>query len=352
MTDQDVLNYCYIDSKNKIHDNIVKNKIPNMSIKMIQYLNNKFNDSESINESINRIKYNIIIRPTCKYCGKHVKYLRKNLYQDFCTCSCKQKYWINQFEEKTGLRSSLLLPNIKEKTQQTLLNKYGVDNVSKSSIIKEKKKQSFINHYGYENNFCNELILNKAIDNSHLLESNIKRKNTCINKYGKETFLETNKGKSLSNSHKLKISKAVKSKEFQEKRFNTLSKNNTWNKSKIEELVYSELLKYFNSNDIIRQYKSKLYPFYCDFYIQSKDIYIEVQGSQFHHFKPFESTNEDLIELQKLIDLSKNHKQYLAIINTWTKYDVIKRNIARKNKLNYIEIFPKDNYELIIKNIL
>ena len=45
-------------------------------------------------------------------------------------------------------------------------------------------------------------------------------------------------------------------------------------KSKEEDGIFEKLIKIYGKNDIIRQYKSDVYPFPCDFYVISKDLYI------------------------------------------------------------------------------
>ena len=350
MNDNDIINYCFVDKKKKICNHIVKNKITNMDKDMIEYLNLRFKDSESLNESIYRIKLNIEIRPVCQICGNKVKYIGKGLFKKCCSCSCAGKLSIKNLYEKYGIKSSLLLEENKEKSKSTLLKKYGVDNISKNKDIKLKKKQTFINHFGYENNFCNEDILNKAIKNSKTQEAITKKHKTNQIKYGYDEYLCINKGKKLTETHKENISKAVSSKEFQNKRNNTLNINHTWNTSKYEELVYNELLIYTKDNDIIRQYKSNEYPFKCDFYIKSLNIYIEVQCSQFHHFHQFDINNIlDLNELNRL--KLKDKPQYNSIIKIWTEIDPYKRKIAKENNLKYVEIWPDDNIPEKIKRI-
>ena len=44
-------------------------------------------------------------------------------------------------------------------------------------------------------------------------------------------------------------------------------------------------------------------------------------------------------KLQQWQEKAKNSKYYKNAINTWTIYDVKKRNIAKKNNLNYIEFW-------------
>ena len=131
-----------------------------------------------------------------------------------------------------------------------------------------------------------------------------------------------------------------------------MKSNNSFIKSKIQDDTYNELRKYFNEEDIFKEHKTEKYPYKCDFYIKSIDTYIEVQGSQFHNHHPFnKENNNDIKELNKLIVKSKlNPKsQAIGIINTWTITDIQKRNLAKENNLNYIEIWPKDNIETIIR---
>ena len=53
--------------------------------------------------------------------------------------------------------------------------------------------------------------------------------------------------------------------------------------------------------------------------------------------KPYEGTEEDNIKLNKWKE--KNTKFYNNAINIWTIRDVNKRNMAKQNKLNYIEFW-------------
>lgn len=109
--------------------------------------------------------------------------------------------------------------------------------------------------------------------------------------------------------------------------------------------------------------KDKRYPFNCDFYIPSKDLFIEFQGSHFHHFRPFdENSVEDLEELERLKKKSlylKNKRNnndwnvYDGIIAIWTNRDPRKRQIAKDNHVNLLEVWPDDLKDLdnLIKKI-
>lgn len=93
---------------------------------------------------------------------------------------------------------------------------------------------------------------------------------------------------------------------------------------------------------VCRQYKSEKYPFFCDFYIPSKDLYIEYQGYWSHGNEAYIGTKEqnERVKLWK----AKNGPQYMKAIINWTKKDVLKRETAKKNKLNWIEFFNMDEF--------
>ena len=84
------------------------------------------------------------------------------------------------------------------------------------------------------------------------------------------------------------------------------------------------------------QYKDARYPFACDFYIPSLDLFIECNYHWTHGSKPYEGTDDDrqIVEKWK----AKGTKFYINAINTWTIRDVNKLNIAKQNKLK-IKIF-------------
>ena len=93
------------------------------------------------------------------------------------------------------------------------------------------------------------------------------------------------------------------------------------------------------------QYTSELYPFACDFYIPSEDVYIEYQGSWTHGHRPFDESNEECLEqLELWKERARTSKYYQNAIQVWTKRDPIKRETAKKNNLNWIEFFTVDEF--------
>ena len=305
----------------------------------IDYVINRYNDSDSRAESIYRIKNNIEIRPICPICGGYLKFNGKRFQK-----TCLNKYCIQENKkhirkqtclEKYGVENVFNILPVKEKCKyenthnkeihnknrkQTCLEKYGVENVAQSNNIKEKIKQTCLEKYGVEN-----------VAQSNNIKEKIKQ--ICLEKYGVNYYVQSNK-------HINKFKQNWKN--IKEKIYNTKKKNNSFNRSNPEDTCYF-LLKEIWPN-VIRQYSSKLYPFNCDFYITEIDTYIEYQGFWTHGKKPFEGTKEDLIIINEW--KSKHTKFYDGAINNWSIKDVQKRNIAKLNNLNWFEFFSIKEFKL------
>ncbi len=78
---------------------------------------------------------------------------------------------------------------IKQKTKNSLLKKYGVDNASKLESVKEKKKQTLLKNYGVTSPLKSEKIKDKA-------------KQTCIERYGTDYYAKSEKFKK---EHPIKV---------------------------------------------------------------------------------------------------------------------------------------------------
>lgn len=111
--------------------------------------------------------------------------------------------------------------------------------------------------------------------------------------------------------------------------------NGTWSDSRPERALRAILVDFFGSDDVEVQYrKDERYPWACDFYIKSRDLFIELNGTWTHHDHWFDPNNPgDLAVIEKW--RAKATPFYLAAIKNWTERDVAKRNAARKHRLNY-----------------
>lgn len=124
--------------------------------------------------------------------------------------------------------------------------------------------------------------------------------------------------------------------------------NKSGKQSKSEDSFYKMLLIIFEKDDIIRQYYDKdRYPFNCDFYIKSKDLFIECNYTWLHEDHPFDKNNtDDLIKLNYKLEKSKKSKYHAYAVKVWTEIDPLKLTTFRKNKLNFMIVYKNG---LIIK---
>ena len=117
--------------------------------------------------------------------------------------------------------------------------------------------------------------------------------------------------------------------------------NDTFIKSKSENNYYSLLCTVFDKSDVIHGYTDVRYPFICDFYIISKDLFIEYQGHQTHGYEPYDISS---IEHEDYL----NYMRYKGIdMRTWTERDPKKISTAIKNKITLLLIYPKNNSHLV-----
>ena len=389
-----------------------------------EYLVNRYDDSDSLKETLFRIYNGIEEHPKCPTCGKPLVF--KGIFFKFCsnicaqssdeikqkikqTClekygvdnynktkeskekikqTCLEKYGVEYFWqsdeckekikqtclEKYGVDSPLKSEKIRNKGKQTCLEKYGVDNPAKLEENKEKVKQTCLKKYGtISTTQCKEIrdkikqsCLEKyGVDNPAKLEENKEKvKQTCLKKYGglapicdpniknqiKQTCLEKygvdNYGKSLK--HKINMSTIMSSDEMQEHRYNVMTKNHSFNTSKPEEELYLYIKEKFPS--VKRQYKDKLrYPYNCDFYIPELDYFIELQGYYTHNTHPY---NPNSISDQVLVERYKErYGPKCQAITIWTLKDPEKRDCAKRNHLNFKEVWSLEEGKKFIDSL-
>jgi len=184
-----------------------------------------------------------------------------------------------------------------------------------------------------------------------LLENNAKK--TIYEKYGFTNYSQTKEYKQYMKENKEWINQKV---------YNGMKKSGNFGNSisKEEKEIYSLILKKYP--DAIHQYKSEKYPFKCDFYIPSLDLYIEYQGfwkHGYYHFTykdkiynchcPYNPKNKIHRELVKYWK-NKNSKFYNSAIEIWTISDPLKRETAKKNNLNWIEFFTFEEVKIWLEN--
>ena len=103
---------------------------------IIEYLDNRYTDSSSIEETIKRIKLNIEEKPKCPYCGAPVIFIGKKtkMFTKYCSNSCRSKdiskYIWQEGQKKYNLEHygkecNFQIDKCKEKRVNTLIEKYG-----------------------------------------------------------------------------------------------------------------------------------------------------------------------------------------------------------------------------------
>lgn len=363
-----------------------------------KYLDNRFFDSFNYNEILIRINLHIENIEKCPVCGKN-KRIYNTIYKngshyletcgdEKCFHIIQQKYSeatkleryddpyytnvekriesynkLSQEEkkkkqqlkeekliEKYGVKNVFQLKSVKEKIKKTCLEKYGVEYSFQSKNNKEKSKQTWIKKYQVDNPLKSKKIRQKI-------------KETCLGKYGveyisqaqsiKEKKLKTMNDRYGGNApicdENIKKKILTKLDQKLEKEYITKKCNKSFAKSKPEDELYIYIKNIFP--DVIRSFRNKeKYPFNCDFYIPSLDLYIEYQGLWTHGTKPYDGTKEDLAIVNKW--KSKNTQYYNNAIYVWTNLDVRKRTVAVQNNLNFKELWNLNEAKQFIDSLI
>lgn len=263
-----------------------------------------------------------------------------------------------------------------EKYKQTCLEKYGCVNTFQVEQFKNKIKETKFERYGDEHYLnrdkfketcsylyggcgnASEIIKRKQQNTTYenygtycvltLPEFRKFSKDACIKKYGTEYFAQSNEFKSRYEDEK--YIKQIKKKEYETKKKNgTLGGPN----SQMELRSYNFIKEVFP--DVKRQYYDDLrYPWYCDLYIPSLDIFIECQYHPCHGGHPYDVNNN--INNEKTMEMILNNKSIKGKtsedkLKVFTITDVLKRNTAKENNLNYYEVFTEKEFKQLINEL-
>lgn len=376
MSNQELIEYL-TDNSGEYNKRINRKYLETHDLNILHILYNVYDDlSEKtpVYEIYYRLKNNLKKRPVCIICGKPVKYTSGH-YAKFCSKECQysdlgkkitkeikiksnlEKYGVehtSQLKEVTDKRTKSRADHvnkIQQHVRESLYKKYGAYDVMHIPHILQKIKDTNLKKFGIE--FPLQQLKK---ENSEIYQ---KISQTCINKFGVDSPLKNKEIREKikqTNIQKYGVDNPLKNKEIWKK---SQDNRQISSKSKLENNFLNYLKLKYESDDIITQYKSKEYPYYCDFYIKSINLYIEIQGHWTHNDHPFDINNlndQQIMNIWRTKSLSD--KYYKNALNTWTIKDVEKRNTAIQNNLNYLEIFGKtdlnkyiDIFENYIKNM-
>lgn len=143
------------------------------------------------------------------------------------------------------------------------------------------------------------------------------------------------KERELSLSKKYGVTNVSQRPEVIGKIYKTKNKNKTLNSSIHEEFITVMIETIFD--DVVTHYKSKEYPYSCDYYIPSCKMYLEYQGFWTHGLEPYDGYNVP----EKWKIKAETSIFYKNAIDSYIR-DSKKRLIAHENNLNYLEIWGYD----------
>ena len=153
-----------------------------------------------------------------------------------------------------------------------------------------------------------------------------------------EKFEICNTQRSLSCKKTWQGNKALIEQQKLSAKKNRLARKNQLCRTKAEQKLYETLIKIYSD----LQYDVKVndkYPYYCDFYIPSLELFIELQAHPSHGRLPINKLSVD--------EYSKYSAKW---VDVFARRDVEKINKAKKNNINLIRIYPraslKENLEL------
>lgn len=334
----------FIDTKGHIKSTCCSTRYLNIHKNIKQYLEQRYNDIPpelfTYKEVVYRMYNDINIRPICTICGNPLVFLSSTRgFKKACSNACIQKLpevqnkikqtCIKRYGETNYNKTS----ESKKRHAETCIQKYGCSSYAKTEEFKQRYRKTCLAKYGKEYFFQTDIFKKKqtetclkkfgcmfASQNPNIKEKKLETLTTTIQKrYGTQFFFQSEYFKQkykqffLTNYNVDNVSKLpeTKCKINQTKR-----KNNSFSISKPEDTLYDILCNRYGKNDIIRQYKSDVYPFNCDFYIISKKMFIEYQGTWLHGNHPFDANNKsDIQTLNKWEKLAVNSSYYKNAIH-------------------------------------
>ena len=212
--------------------------------------------------------------------------------------------------------------------QETSQKHFGVDHWTKSTKGKQRLHELFFTDE--ERKARSERMLSEEVQ--------AKIQKTSLERYGTPYYWQSEEGR-------MRLKRLLNTQDVQDRIIATKKKRGTLNSSKAEKMAYELLIERFGQQDVICQYRTDArYPFACDFYIPSEDLFIELNASWLHGFHWFDDQNEDDISrLNMLMEKAEAGKpMYQRAVYIWTYDDLRKRQIAEDNHIHYLVFWDND----------
>lgn len=253
------------------------------------------------------------------------------------------------------------------------VRKYGLSQQGK--IFSEELKQKLSEaHLGYK--WSEESIQKRTETRKHngFTQSTETRKKISKRLLGHEVSLITrqriservkgkNIGRACPEDIKQRISQTHLDPEFKQRVRQIKLRNGTLNTSKPEVQSIADVQKIFGEKDVVRHYFDKeRYPFECDCYIKSLDLFIEFNYHWTHG--PHKFNPADTEDMQKLAIWRQKQDYYInshgckvknfyyIAEEVWTVRDINKYQTAEQNKLNYLAFYSYNDFKQWLTSII
>lgn len=215
-------------------------------------------------------------------------------------------------QERYGTDYSLQSPAVRAKAEATSMARYGCKRPSSSLVVQERMQATMVERYGVPFPSLSREIRAKAED-------------TVFEHYGVRYPAQD---------------AAILAKSLQ-----TKLEHGKFASSAPEEALYDRLLAVYGADDVLRQYNGDArYPFRCDFYVRSRDLFIELNGYWMHgnHWYGLSEIDDAVLAEFR----SRSGPQYDVFDAIWTISDVKKRETAKQNNLNYVVFWGNEGQDV------
>ena len=341
------------------------NKIKELNINLWNMINNVLLDIP-FKEKFYLIENSLIDIPKCE-CGNSVKFIDMvNGYREFCSRRCMYDS-----------------PNLKEKKKNSCIEKYGVDNPSKSKEIRDKVIKTNIDKFGHEwatksddikTKIKDKFIENYGVDNpSKIKEVRDKAKETMLDRFGVEHAMQSDDIKNRFKeqfTEKYGVDNPSKIKEIRDKAKETMLdrfgvEHAMQNKSIQDKCKKTNIERYgvdcpLKSNDIREGINNTNVEKYgVDNPFKSKDIREKIKNTNIEKYgvdNPFKS--DIIIEKIKQTNVERYGETHISKNSEYReKYKIT----SHPNYINYIDngisLFSCDknenhNFEITIDNYI
>lgn len=283
-----------------------------------------------------KVLFKNISQDVCIICPEHGEFYQRassHLAGEGCPV-CAHKLRQQTCIKRYGVSLCFLTPENIAKARAAMIEKYGVDTVFKLESVQERIRQTCLAKYGVEYPSQSPEVRAKVV------ATNLKR-------YGCKSSLQNvdvRKRQKVTMLARYGVEYCMQSSVVRRKSDETKRRCGTFNTSKPADRVVQMLESVFGVDDVEFEYdKDERYPFHCDFYIKSRDLFIELNffvthGG--HFFNP--DFSEDLETVSFWREKALKSKFYENMVHVWTVSDVLKRETSRKFGLNYLTFWKSD----------